>query len=189
MAGRKITIGVMGSSAAGSDTETIKALAAELAAAIAESGCVLITGETTGIPACVIESMRCAGGLSVGISPALCEEDRLANWPDATTYSDVVIYTGFGLKGRNVVNVRASDIVIIFGGSIGTLNEFTIAYDEGKIIGVVRSSGGIADELEPLLSRIAKKTRGAVFYEASPRRLVDICLKEYRRRAKPARPA
>ena len=27
--------------------------------------------------------------------------------------ADVIVYTGFGYKGRNVINIRSSDIVII----------------------------------------------------------------------------
>ncbi len=60
----------------------------------------------------------------------------------------MIIFTGFGYKGRNVINVRCADIVLILGGATGTLNEFTIAYDEGKIIGVLEGSGGIADHIE-----------------------------------------
>ena len=35
--------------------------------------------------------------------------------------STVVIYSGFGFKGRNVIAVRSSDIVILVAGGIGTL--------------------------------------------------------------------
>jgi class 3 adenylate cyclase len=38
--------------------------------------------------------------------------------------------------------VRSADIVLLFSGGIGTLNEFTIAYDEGKIIGLLQGTGG-----------------------------------------------
>jgi predicted Rossmann-fold nucleotide-binding protein len=68
----------------------------------------------------------------VGISPAHSLEEHQERYGLPRQGSDVVIYTGFGYKGRNVVNIRSSDIVVILRGSIGTLNEFTIAYDEGK---------------------------------------------------------
>jgi uncharacterized protein (TIGR00725 family) len=76
--------------------------------------------------------------------------------------SDVVIYTGFGLKGRNVICVRSSDIVIIIAGSMGTLNEFTIAYDEGKIIGVLTGTGGIADWVADLVATCPKPTKATL---------------------------
>ena len=65
--------------------------------------------------------------------------------------ADVIVYTGFGYKGRNVINIRSSDIVLFFGGATGTLNEFTIAYDEGKIIGVLEGSGGVAEHIREII--------------------------------------
>ena len=38
--------------------------------------------------------------------------------------------------GREVVNIRSSDIVVIVGGRSGTLGELAISCDEGKLIGV-----------------------------------------------------
>ena len=66
-----------------------------------------------------------------------------------------IVYTGFGLKGRNVVLVRSSDVVLFIAGAMGSLNEFTIAHDEGKIIGCLTGSGGVADEVEYLLEKFA----------------------------------
>src|SRR5438093_12370710 len=39
--------------------------------------------------------------------------------------------------GREITNIRSCDIVVIVGGRIGTLGEFAIAYDEGRLIGVL----------------------------------------------------
>src|SRR5437667_448881 len=50
---------------------------------------------------------------------------------------DVLIYTGSGLMGREITDIRTCDIVVIVGGRIGTLGEFAIAYDEGRLIGVL----------------------------------------------------
>jgi predicted Rossmann-fold nucleotide-binding protein len=50
-----------------------------------------------------------------------------------------------------VVLVRSCDIVIFLSGSIGSLNEFTIAYDEGKVIGCLTGTGGVADEVEGIV--------------------------------------
>jgi predicted Rossmann-fold nucleotide-binding protein len=50
--------------------------------------------------------------------------------------------------GREVVNIRSSDVVIIIGGRSGTLGEFSIAYDEGKLIGILIGTGGITSEIK-----------------------------------------
>jgi hypothetical protein len=88
-----------------------------------------------------------------------------------------VIYSGFGFKGRNVIAVRSSDIVLLFSGGIGTLNEFTIAYDEGKIIGLLQGTGGVADLAQTLLDRLPVRATGAVVIaDPNPEQLVDRCL-------------
>ena len=90
---------------------------------------------------------------------------------------DALIYTGFGLKGRNVVLVRSCDIVLFVSGAMGSLNEFTIAHDEGKVIGCLTGTGGVADESEYLLQRFGKRTSTArVFTNDDPVKLLDDCL-------------
>src|SRR3989344_7511153 len=46
-------------------------------------------------------------------------------------------------KYRNVASIAVVDMAIIIGGRIGTMNEFTIAYDLGKKIGLFENSGGV----------------------------------------------
>ena len=93
----------------------------------------------------------------------------------------MIVYTGFGYKGRNVINVRSTDLVIIFGGATGTLNEFTIAYDEGKIIGILEESGGVADHIKEIVEFCKKPTRGLVIFNKDPEKLVEMCLAALRR--------
>jgi predicted Rossmann-fold nucleotide-binding protein len=81
------------------------------------------------------------------------------------------------LKGRNVVLVRSCDIVLVVAGAMGSLNEFTIAHDEGKVIGCLTGTGGVADESEYLMQRFGKRGITArVFQNEDPERLIDDCL-------------
>ena len=82
--------------------------------------------------------------------------------------------------GREVENIRSSDIVVIVGGRSGTLGEFAIAYDEGKLIGVLRGTGGIADEVEMLARICEKETGGHIIYGTEPAALLDDVLTYYR---------
>lgn len=60
---------------------------------------------------------------------------------------------------------------------MGSLNEFTIAHDEGKIIGCLIGTGGVADESEYLLQKFGKRaTTGRVFQSDDPATLLDQCL-------------
>ncbi|HEX9444986.1 MAG TPA: hypothetical protein VGA73_12750 [Candidatus Binatia bacterium] len=180
----KIKVGVMGASAgelSAGEKARLEGLAGRLGAAIAARGSILVTGATTGLPDLVARAARKHGALTVGVSPAanLEEHERLGLPADG---ADVILFTGFGFKGRNVVNVRSSDVVLIFGGATGTLNEFTIAYDEGKVIGVLEASGGIADHIREILSFCDKRTAARVIYDPDPEKLLDACLKELKSR-------
>ena len=81
--------------------------------------------------------------------------------------------------GREVVNIRSSDIVLIVGGQSGTLGEFSIAYDEGRLIGVLEDSGGIADLLPQIIGSLHKRTGSVVIYDGNPERLVQTCIEYY----------
>jgi uncharacterized protein (TIGR00725 family) len=182
---KKPTIGVMGSAQemlTEADRAHLAVVAERLGRAIVDQDCILITGETTGLPELVSQAVHRHGGFSVGISPAHSFEEHQERYGLPRQGSDVVIYTGFGYKGRNVVNIRSSDIVVILRGSIGTLNEFTIAYDEGKIIGILEGTGGVADQVSTIVHALATKTPAALFFECDAVQLLRLCLAELARR-------
>ena len=175
----RLKVGVMGS-ATGRLSKNQKQLAYELGRAIAHSDGITITGACPGLP---LESARGAteaGGVVVGISPALSEWEHVNLYQSPVAHHDVLIYTGSGLMGREVVNIRSSDIVIIIGGRSGTLGEFAIAYDEGRPIGVLAGTGGIADHLGDWLPTFRKQTGSRVIFDHEPRRLVERCVADYR---------
>ncbi len=172
-------IGVMGSARGDfslEERERLAETAARLGRVIADRDCILITGATTGLPDLVARSARQAGAATIGISPAINHREHTGRYGLPDDGVDLIIYTGFGLKGRNVVNIRASDIVIIFGGGMGTLNEFTIAYDEGKVIGVLPGSGGVADHIDEIVGFAAKATTAEIISDANVEALIDRCL-------------
>jgi uncharacterized protein (TIGR00725 family) len=177
---RKPVVGVMGASAndalAPAEAERLKDLAEKLGGALAQEGCLLMTGATTGLPDLVARAFRDNGGFALGVSPAENRSEHVARYGLPETGADVIIYTGFGYKGRNVINVRSADIVLIFGGATGTLNEFTIAYDEGKIIGVIEGSGGVADHIREIVEFCKKPTTGKLFFDCDPAALVARCV-------------
>lgn len=175
----KTKIGVMGSSAKApneSDAQHLALLSERLGQAIAERDCVLVTGATTGFPDLVSRAARRHGGWTIGVSPASSKEEHVRRYTLPEDGVDMIIYTGFGLKGRNVINIRSSDIVIIFGGGIGTLNEFTIAYDEGKVVGVLEGTGGVADRIKEIATLSTKRVSAELLFDSSPEALVDACL-------------
>lgn len=174
-----IKVGVMGSAGdtlGESESEELRAKCDELGRALAARRCVVLTGATTGVPHAVGASARGAGALHVGVSPAENEREHVERFGLPTEATDVLIFTGFGLKGRNVVLVRSSDVVIVVRGSMGALNEFTIAHDEGRVVGCLKGTGGAADEIERLMSVLQKKTKARVIFDDDPERLLDACI-------------
>ena len=175
----KVKVGVMGSAG---DTlhegaeEELRAKCEALGRAIAARGCAALTGATTGLPHAVGGAAHAAGALHVGISPAEDEREHVESYGLPVAATDVLIYTGFGLKGRNVVLVRSCDVVLVVRGSMGALNEFTIAHDEGRVVGCLAGTGGAADEIERLMGALQKKTKARVFFDDDPERLLDKCL-------------
>ena len=169
----KIKIGVMGSA---EQIPDIQEKAEALGRAIAAREAILLTGATTGLVYETGKAARNAGATHVGISPAHNAEEHIDRYALPLDACDAIIYTGFGLKGRNVVLVRSCDVVIFISGSIGSLNEFTIAYDEGKVIGCLTGTGGVADEIERLTQALPKKTASRIFYDVDPVQLLAVCL-------------
>src|ERR1700682_2608697 len=175
----KIKVGVMGSAGeapAGSDKDALRGKAESLASAIAARDVILLTGATTGVVYAVGKGAREAGAFHTGIPPASNELDHRERYGLPTDACEVLIYTGFGLKGRNVVLVRSCDVVLFIAGAMGSLNEFTIAHDEGKVIGCLTETGGVADEVEYLLEKFSKPTGAQVFLHSEPEQLLAACL-------------
>jgi uncharacterized protein (TIGR00725 family) len=175
----KIKVGVMGSA---SDTlpdgvaAGVREKAEALGKLIAAHDLILLTGATTGLPYIVGLAAHQAGALHVGVSPAGSIDEHSTSYGLPVDACGLIIYTGFGLKGRNVVLVRSCDIVLFVGGSMGALNEFTIAHDEGRIIGCLTGTGGVADEAAHLLQTFPKQTKGCIFYDDDPSRLLSTCM-------------
>lgn len=147
-------------------------LAKEMGREIVRQNGVLITGATTGIPYWAAIGAKEEGGISLGISPAASEIAHVKSYKLPTDYFDLIMYTGFEYSGRNLLLIRSSDAIINICGRIGTLNEFTIAFEDKKIIGVLEGTGGAADMIRDI---VAKSHRGAgkIVYDTNPKRLVE----------------
>lgn len=169
----KIKIGVMGSA---EEIPDVCEKADALGRAIAARDAILLTGATTGLVYVTGKAARDAGATHIGISPAHNTAEHVERYELPLDACDAIIYTGFGLKGRNVVLVRSCEVVVFISGSIGSLNEFTIAYDEGKLIGCLTGTGGVADEAKQLIETFPKRTKSQIFYDDDPVKLIDKCL-------------
>ncbi len=137
---------------------------------------VLVTGATSGIPYWAAIGAKEEGGISIGFSPAASEEAHVKTYRLPVDYFDIIVYTGFEYAGRNLLLTRASDAVVIICGRMGTLNEFTIAFEDKKPIGVLTETGCMADMLQEIVKR-AKRGSGKIIYDSDPKSLIEKLLK------------
>ena len=176
--GVQIRIGVMGSASVDEDPAILE-LCRRLGRAIAERGCCLLTGACPGLPHAAVVGAVEAGGHIVGISPGASLKEHVETFQSPYKEYGVMIFTGLGLMGRELVNIRSSDIVVVAGGRSGTLGEFAIAYEEDKLVGVLSDTGGITIVLPSIEKSLGHKTRAEVIYDADPQHLVERLLARY----------
>lgn len=148
----------------------------EIGKEIARQGQVLINGATTGLPAVAAKGAKMEKGVCIGISPAMSLREHTGKYRLPTENLDLIVYTGFGYTGRNLFLIRSSDAVVFVCGRIGTLNEFTSAFEDRKPIGILLGSGGTTEYFDDII-RTAKHGNGFVIYDADPKMLVKRLIK------------
>jgi uncharacterized protein (TIGR00725 family) len=146
--------------------------AMEIGRLIAEHGMVLVTGATTGIPYYAAKGAKSAGGIVIGLSPAVSKAAHIRTYHLPIDYHDLIIYTGFDYSGRNLLLTRSADAVITIYGRVGTLNEFTIAFEDKKPQGILTGTGGESDELKHILE-IAHRGMGKTIFDPNPKSLIE----------------
>ena len=146
-------------------------LAKELGREIARQGAVLVTGATTGFPFWAAMGAKEEGGISIGISPAASEKEHVEVYKLPLDYMDLIIYTGFGYPGRDLLITRSSDAVICGCGRIGTIHEFTVAFEDQKPIGIFEGSWEMSAELEEIIAK-GHRPNAKVVHGQDPKKLV-----------------
>lgn len=175
----KIKICVSGSADMGflppEDYEKAKDLGRE----VARQGAVLVTGATTGFPLWAAMGAKEEHGTSIGFSPAYSEKEHMEGYRLPIDYMDIIVYTGFGYTGRDLLLTRSSDAVIIGPGRIGTIHEFTVAYEDGKPIGILRGDWDTDEVIQTIIDKSHKVNEKIVFHE-DPKELVKLVLEKVR---------
>lgn len=167
-------ISVYGSAFKAADETNAKA--ARLGTALARHHAVVLTGACGGLPGIAAEAALKTGGRSIGFSPGRNKEEH-DRWgfPD---YGQELVFVpedektaghmAAAIKYRNVISCHESDAGIIIGGRIGTMNEFTILYDMGKVIGVLTGTGGSTKFIPQIVEDSGKDTGSVLIFEEDP---------------------
>lgn len=175
----KYKICVSGAAETSSFGEDAFAMGTELGKEIARRNCILVDGATTGFPFWAAKGAKDEGGIVVGISPAANERDHISIYKLPIDYHDMIIYMGSGYSGRNLLLTRSADAVIVGPGRMGTINEFTIAFEDGKPIGVLEGSWETDELIKNLIekSHRLEERKDKIVFAKDPKVLLDELLK------------
>ena len=134
----------------------------------------IITGATTGFPYYVAKGFKESDpkSFSFGLSPAANKDEHLNTYKLPLEYMDAVIYTGFGYPGRDLMLVKSSDAIIIGCGRIGTIHEFTIAWESEIPIGILEGEWPTDGVIKNIISN-SNRTNDLVIFDADPKKLVE----------------
>ncbi|MDD4909220.1 MAG: TIGR00725 family protein [Candidatus Omnitrophica bacterium] len=148
----KVVVGVIGSH---KNEAKVEQLAHNLGKKLAEVVDNIVCGGLSGVMEAVCKGFKEGGGQTIGIIP--CEDKAGAN-----KYCDIIIPTGMGLV-RNVLVVKAADILIALPGEYGTLSEIAyglqykkpvIGIDTWDIPGVIK-----VDSVEQAVAKVRELTK------------------------------
>lgn len=144
----------------------------ELGRQIALSGAVLVNGATTGFPLWAAMGAKEAKGFTLGFSPASTEKEHIETYNLPIEYMDVIVYTGFGYPGRDLIMTRSSDAIFFGCGRIGTIHEFTIAFEDKKPIGILEA-GWETDEVIKEILENGHRPNDRIVFDTDPKALVE----------------
>ncbi|MES2203033.1 MAG: hypothetical protein V4474_01780 [Patescibacteria group bacterium] len=139
---------------------------------IAKIGAVLVNGATTGFPLWTAMGAKQAGGFTLGFSPANTEKEHIETYNLPVEYMDVIVYTGFGFPGRDLLMTRSSDAVFFGCGRIGTIHEFTIAFEDKKPMGILEANWETDEEFRMILEK-GHRANDLIVFDSDPKALVE----------------
>lgn len=177
---QKITLSVYGA-AHTHYTKPFDALeqAQKLGGIIAKHDCILTIPASTGFPFWVAKGAHTNGGQVVGFSPAAGEHEHVEVYDMPIEYMDMIIYSGFGYAGSDLLLSRSSDAIIFGFGGFETVHEFWVAFQEDKPIGILKGEW----ETDEILFALLRDYEGEfnhdrIVFDDDPQRLVEQMIKK-----------
>lgn len=168
----KLKLGVSGAAETGHCGLDALDKAKELGREIIRQGGILVTGATTGFPLWSAMGAKEERGISIGLSPAIDARDHVEGYRLPLDYMDLIIYTGFGFPGRDLLFTRSCEALFVGCGRIGTIHEFTIAFEEGKPIGILEGSWTMDEQIRDMIEK-SDRSGDRVIFDSDPKRLVE----------------
>jgi len=170
---KKIIISVSGAAEVGHCGPEALNIAKELGREMAMQNCMLSTGATSGFPNASAQGYKEAKGIfSLGLSPAANEKEHKNLYLLPLDFCDVIIYTGFGFPVRDIMLVKSSDAMVIGCGRIGTIHEFTVAFESNMPVGILEGPWATNEVIRDII-RNSNRTNPNVIFDSNPKRIVE----------------
>lgn len=181
MKAQKITISVSGAAEIAHCGPTVIPIAKEIGREIARQGAQIVTGATSGFPMYAAEGAKEAGGFSFGLSPAASKKEHIETYRLPLKAMDAVVYTGFGFPGRDLMLVRSSDAIVIGCGRIGTIHEFTIAWEADMPLGILVGEWETDEVIHNIIDNSNRKNPNVIF-EKDPKVMITKLIEMVRKK-------
>ncbi|MCA9352883.1 hypothetical protein KC901_01745 [Patescibacteria group bacterium] len=157
--------------------DTLEA-AEKLGDIIAQHDCTVTLPATTGFPFWVAKGAYNAGAHVVGFSPAAHEREHVEVYNLPIEYMHMIIYSGFGYAGSDLLLSRSSDAIIFGYGGLETVHEFWVAFQENKPIGILKGEWDTDEILFNLLRGHEEHfDHNRIIFDDDPNRLIEQLIK------------
>jgi uncharacterized protein (TIGR00725 family) len=152
-------------------------MAEKIGTALAHHGCVVTSSAVAGFPMWAARGAKKGNGMTVGFSPAANVVEHVETYRLPTDNLDMIVYTGFGYAGSDLLLMRSSDAIVFGCGRIGTIHEFTVAFQDRKPIGILEGDWDTAELLKDIMARDIERNHDNIVIDKDPVRLVEQLIK------------
>lgn len=129
----------------------------------------LLTGAGLGFSLAVAHSYKEEGGvLSIGISPASSVEEHVNVYRLGVEDMDLIVYSGFGVNGKDDILLRSVDAVIFSCLRVGQTNEFFKAYYMNLPIGILKGDWKIDEIMSDVLNKESQNPNSLICVDSNP---------------------
>lgn len=177
---QKISLSVYGAAHSGYNKSfDVLEKATELGKIIAKHDCILTIPTSGGFPFWAAKGAYHDNGQVVGFSPAANEQEHHQVYNLPNKYMNMIIYSGFGNAGADLLLSRSSDAIIFGYGGLETAHEFWVAFQEGKPIGILKGEWSTDEILFGLLRGNEHSfDHSRIIFETDPAKLVEQLVKK-----------
>lgn len=134
------------------------------------------TGGSLGVPGEIIKKAKLNGIHTTAYSPDKDAEshDKRHDNLELYYFDEVKHFNGFALRSLKMID--DADCILVLNGRMGTLSEFSIALEEGKRVGVITETGGIANHLENITKLTQKDFSNQVLFSSDPHEVINYLI-------------